>query len=45
MDALNHLQDGDRIYNGHRISDIVEAFGTNRCGAETLPQIVTGGSS
>lgn len=43
MDGLNHLQVGDRIYNGHRLANIVEPFGTNRCGIETLPQVVTRG--
>lgn len=43
MDGLNHLQAGDRIYNGHRIADIVEPFGTNRCGIESLPQVITRG--
>ncbi|MGQ0574473.1 MAG: cyclase family protein, partial [Pseudonocardia sp.] len=43
LDGLNHLQDGDRIYNGHRLADIAEEYGTNRCGIETLPQVVTRG--
>src|SRR4051812_40415089 len=43
MDALNHLQVGDRSYNGHRLADIAEDWGTNRLGVETLPQIVTRG--
>jgi kynurenine formamidase len=43
MDGLNHLQVGDRIYNGHRLEDIVEPFGTNRCGIEALPQVMTRG--
>lgn len=43
MDGLNHLQIGDRTYNGHRLADIVEDFGTNRLGIETLPQVVTRG--
>ncbi|HET6877952.1 MAG TPA: cyclase family protein [Jatrophihabitans sp.] len=43
MDALNHLQDGERTYNGHRLADIVEDHGTNRLGVDTLPQIVTRG--
>jgi len=43
MDALNHLQVGDRTYNGHRLDDIVEQHGTNRLGVETLPQVVTRG--
>ena len=43
MDALNHLQIGDRTYNGHRLADIAEDHGTNRLGVDTLPQIVTRG--
>jgi kynurenine formamidase len=43
MDALNHLQAGDRTYNGHRLADIAEDAGTNRLGVDTLPQIVTRG--
>lgn len=43
MDGLNHLQIGDRTYNGHRIVDLVEEHGTNRLGIETLPQVVTRG--
>ncbi|MGY1808656.1 cyclase family protein [Blastococcus sp. SYSU D00669] len=43
LDALNHLQAGDRTYNGHRLADIAEDWGTNRLGVETLPQVVTRG--
>jgi Putative cyclase len=43
LDALNHLQVGDRSYNGHRLVDIAEDHGTNRLGVDTLPQIVTRG--
>src|SRR5919204_1881640 len=43
MDGLNHLQVGDRVYNGFRLADIVEDYGTNRLGIDTLPQIVTRG--
>jgi len=43
MDGLNHLQIGDRAYNGHRLVDIVEQHGTNKLGIETLPQVVTRG--
>lgn len=43
MDALNHLQVGDRTYNGHRLADIAEEHGTNRLGIDTLPQVVTRG--
>src|SRR5206468_755675 len=43
MDALNHLQVKDRTYNGYRLPDIVEDYGTNKLGIDTLPQIVTRG--
>ena len=43
VDGLNHLQIGDRAYNGHRVDDLVEEHGTNRLGIETLPQVVTRG--
>lgn len=43
LDGLNHLQDGDRTYNGHRLGDIVCDYGTNRLGIDTMPQIVTRG--
>jgi kynurenine formamidase len=43
VDALNHLHDGDRTYNGHRLEDIVDGSGTTVLGAETMPQVVTRG--
>lgn len=43
MDGLNHLQAGDRTYNGFLLADIVEDYGTNRLGIDTLPQAVTRG--
>jgi kynurenine formamidase len=43
VDGLNHLQEDDRTYNGHRLADIVEEYGTNRLGIDTLPQVVTRG--
>jgi choline dehydrogenase-like flavoprotein len=43
IDGLNHLQAGDRTYNGFRLADIVEDHGTNRLGIDTLPQVVTRG--
>jgi kynurenine formamidase len=43
MDGLNHLQEGDRTYNGFLLADIVEDHGTNRLGIDTLPQVVTRG--
>jgi kynurenine formamidase len=43
IDALSHLQVGDRGYNGWSAAEIAEPWGTNRLGAETIPQIVTRG--
>lgn len=43
LDALNHLQIGQRFYNGRALSDIAEEWGTNQLGIETVPQIVTRG--
>ena len=43
MDGLNHLQVGERTYNGHRVADIAEEWGTNKLGIDTLPQVVTRG--
>src|ERR671930_1302730 len=43
LDALSHLQAGDRCYNGHRVRDIAQPAGVNRLGAETIPQIVARG--
>ena len=43
VDALNHLQIGDQVYNGWTLGEIVEEYGTNRLGIDTLPQLVTRG--
>lgn len=43
LDALNHLQIGNRFYNGHTLTELAEAWGTNRLGIETVPQISTRG--
>ncbi len=43
LDALSHLQVGDRCYNGHRVSEIAQPAGVSRLGVETVPQIVTRG--
>lgn len=43
LDGLNHLQIGDRFYNGWRTSDIVEDWGTSKLGIETVPPIITRG--
>lgn len=43
LDGLNHLQIGDRFYNGWTARAIVEEWGTNRLGIETVPPVVTRG--
>jgi hypothetical protein len=43
MDGLNHLQMGDRTYNGFLLADIVEDHGTNRLGIDTPPPVLTRG--
>jgi kynurenine formamidase len=43
LDALNHLQIGDGFYNGYTLDELVEDYGTNKLGMETVPQIVTRG--
>jgi kynurenine formamidase len=43
LDALSHLQIGDRGYNGWSVSELAGAAGVNRLGVETVPQIVTRG--
>lgn len=43
LDGLNHLQIGDRFYNGFRTQEIVEDWGTNKLGIESVPQIITRG--
>lgn len=43
LDALNHLQIGDRFYNGYRMGELIEAYGTNKLGVESVPQIITRG--
>ena len=43
LDALSHLQIGDRAYNGWSVSDLADTAGVRRLGAETVPQIVTRG--
>jgi kynurenine formamidase len=43
LDGLNHLQKGECCYNGYQLADIVEEWGTNKLGIETVPQIVTRG--
>ena len=43
LDGLNHLQIGDRFYNGLQTRKIVEEWGTNKLGIESVPQIITRG--
>ena len=43
LDALSHLQIGDRGYNGCTVADLAGVAGVRRLGAETIPQIVTRG--
>jgi kynurenine formamidase len=43
LDALSHLQVGDRCYNGWRLAELAADAGMKRLGAETIPQIVTRG--
>src|SRR6266496_4337464 len=43
LDALSHLQIGDRAYNGFRVEDLASPAGVTALGVETVPQIVTRG--
>jgi kynurenine formamidase len=43
IDALSHLQMGDRGYNGWSVSELAGNTGVRRLGAETIPQVVTRG--
>jgi kynurenine formamidase len=43
LDALSHLQIGERGYNGLRVDDIAAPAGVTSLGIETVPQIVTRG--
>jgi kynurenine formamidase len=43
LDALSHLQVGDRAYNGWSVADLASDAGVKRLGVETVPQIVTRG--
>jgi kynurenine formamidase len=43
LDALSHLQIGDRAYNGRRVDEIAGPAGVNALGVENVPQIVTRG--
>jgi len=43
LDAIGHIQAGDRFYNGWRARDVVESWGLNRLGIETVPPVITRG--
>jgi kynurenine formamidase len=43
LDALSHLQIGDRGYNGWSVAELAGTAGMKRLGVETVPQIVTRG--
>ncbi len=43
LDSIGHIQVGDRFYNGWTIREVVEPWGLNRFGMETVPPIVTRG--
>jgi kynurenine formamidase len=43
LDALSHLQRGNRAYNGLTIEELAGTGGVKRLGVETVPQIVTRG--
>lgn len=43
LDSIGHIQIGDRFYNGWTTAQVVEAWGLNRFGMETVPPIVTRG--
>jgi kynurenine formamidase len=43
LDALSHLQIGDRGYNGWSVADLAGTAGVKHLGVETVPQVVTRG--
>src|SRR6266540_904229 len=43
LDALSHLQIGDRGYNDRTVDELAGPHGVRRLGAETIPQLVTRG--
>src|SRR5947199_1362285 len=43
LDALSHLQIGDRGYDGVSVDELAAPHGVTRFGAETIPQIITRG--
>lgn len=43
LDSIGHIQIGDRFYNGWTTRQVVESWGLNHLGIETVPPIVTRG--
>ena len=43
LDSIGHIQIGERFYNGWTAQQVVEPYGLNRFGMETVPPIVTRG--
>jgi kynurenine formamidase len=43
LDALSHLQIGERGYNGWTVRELAGTAGVRRLGVETVPQVVTRG--
>src|SRR4051812_38202031 len=43
VDALSHLQIGDRAYNGWTVRELAGTAGVRHLGAETIPQVLTCG--
>jgi kynurenine formamidase len=43
LDALSHLQMGERGYGGYSVSELAGTAGVRHLGVETVPQIVTRG--
>jgi kynurenine formamidase len=40
LDSIGHIQTGDRFYNGWQVGDVVESWGLNRFGTETIPPVI-----
>lgn len=43
LDSIGHIQIGDLFYNGLTTTDVVEPWGLNQLGIETVPPIITRG--
>ena len=43
LDALSHLQIGDRGYGGWTVTELADTAGVRHLGVETVPQVVTRG--